>query len=71
MLSRALACQVHRSLRAEFPSPELVSSYLVKLQEGLKGWIENGGVGLLLRARLYRGNGPWRTGRKSGEGEGG
>lgn len=43
---------MHRSLRAEFLSPELVSLYLVKLQEGLKEWIENGGVGSLLRARL-------------------
>lgn len=43
---------MHRSLRAEFLSPELVSFYLVKLQEGLKEWIENGGVGSLLRARL-------------------
>lgn len=47
----ALVSQVHRSLRAEFLSPELVSSNLVELQEGLKVWIESGGVGLL-RARL-------------------
>lgn len=66
--SRMVASQVHRSLRAEFLSPELVSSYLVKLQEGLKGWIGKGGIGSLLRARLSGGNGPWRTSRKIGEG---
>lgn len=63
-----MASQVHRSWRAEFLLPELVSSYLVRLQEGLKGWIENSGVGSLLRARLSRGNSPWRTDKKIGEG---
>lgn len=51
MGASALASQVHRSLRAEFLSPELVSSNLVKLQEDLKVWIENGGVGLLAKSQ--------------------